>query len=194
MVLTNNGDVAKALDNNDTIERSYKVRVFGRMFDDSKLDKIRVGVNINMKKIRLWAEVIRKQTTNTWLHIKAYNNAIVDIRNVFRKLSLRVNRIIRIRYGPFTLGNCRNPNDLAETNIPKNVNNYLYYHLKEKIKLKLRKLDDTKLESMKEELIHLQRVEKAGIKVNESKTAKLGENKDEKKIKSVLLLENINKL
>ncbi len=187
LVITNNGDVAQALNNNTTFERAYKVRVFGRMFDEKKLDKIRMGVTINMKKIRFWAEVIRKQSTNTWLHIKSRDNAIVDIRNLFRKLSLRVNRIIRIRYGPFTLENCKNPNDLSETTVPKYVNNYLYYYYKDKVKEKLRKLDDTKIQAMKEDMILLQRVQKKTI-INKEKTVdKIEENKNEKK--SVLLLD-----
>jgi len=135
------------------------VRVFGRTFDERKLRMIREGVNINMKKVKFWAEIIRRQTTNTWLHLKAYDNSVVDIRNLMRRLSLRINRIIRVRYGPFTLENCKNPNDLGETKIPTNVNNYLYNHYKDKLKTKLRKLDDTKIEAMKEDLIHIQRTE-----------------------------------
>lgn len=186
MILTNNGDIAQAMDNNSTLERAYKVRVFGRMFDDKKLEKIRGGATINMKKIRFWAEVIRKQSTNTWLHIKTRDNSIIDIRNLFRKFSLRVNRIIRTRYGPFTLENSRMPNDLSEAAVPTNVNNYLYYHYKEKVKAKLRKLDDTKIEAMKEDLIHLQRVENQRIKFNQANVVKVKENENKK---SVLLEE-----
>ena len=54
MILTNNGDIAQALDNNSTLERAYKLRVFGRMFDEKKLEKIRSGATINMKKIKFW--------------------------------------------------------------------------------------------------------------------------------------------
>lgn len=161
------------------------------MFDEKKLDKIRNGVTINMKKIRFWAEVIRKQSTNTWLHIKATNNSIIDIRNMFRKLSLRVNRIIRIRYGPFTLENSRNPNDISETTVPKNVNNYLYYYYKDKVKEKLRKLDDTKIQSMKEDIIHLQRIQKKVITKKEKPLEIIEEKNTEKK--SVLLIDD-NKL
>jgi len=60
------------------------------MFSEEKLRKIRQGVFLNMKRVNLWVELIRKQTTNTWLHVKATNNNIHEIRNVFRKLSLRV--------------------------------------------------------------------------------------------------------
>ena len=60
------------------------------MFSEDKLRLIRQGVNINMKRIHLWVDLIRKQTTNTWLHVKTTNNNIHEIRNVFRKLSLRV--------------------------------------------------------------------------------------------------------
>lgn len=191
MILTNNGDIAQALDNNSTLERAYKLRVFGRMFDEKKLEKIRSGATINMKKIKFWVEVIRKQSTNTWLHIKTRDNSIIDIRNLFRKYSLRVNRIIRTRYGPFTLDNCRMPNDLSEAPIPSTVNNYLYYHYKEKVKTKLRKLDDTKIEAMKEDLIHLQRVEKQTLKLNQTKVEKITQNEIKK---SVLIQDKIFKI
>jgi hypothetical protein len=130
------------------------------MFTDEKLNKIRNGIKINMRTVKLWAEVINKQNSNTWLHIKAYNNSIVDIRNVFRKLSLRLNRIIRTNYGPFTMGVLRNPGEVTETNIPKVLHKYMYQRMQEKTQTMVRKLDDTKLELVKLDML---REQKKGI-------------------------------
>lgn len=48
MIITNDGELARALEMpSNHIERSYRVRVFGRMFDEDKLRKIRNGVMIN---------------------------------------------------------------------------------------------------------------------------------------------------
>ena len=138
------------------------------MFTEEKLEKIRRGVTINMRKINVWPELIRKQNSNTWVHIKSKNNSIIDIRNVFRKLSLRVNRIIRTNYGPYSTAELKNPGDITETNVHKAVNNYLYYRYKEKLQITTRKLDDTKLESIKLNLLKEQRTGKRLGKLHNS--------------------------
>lgn len=110
MILTNNGELSRALElPENNIERQYKVRVFGRMFNETKLDKIRAdGPYIT--------EIINRQTTNTWLHMKLFGGKKNEIRRVMRKHSLRVNRLKRVAYGPYTLGLVPNPNDLVEVN------------------------------------------------------------------------------
>ena len=51
MVITNDGDLSRALEiPNYSVERAYRVRVFGRMFDEKKLTAIRKGVIMNGKK------------------------------------------------------------------------------------------------------------------------------------------------
>ncbi len=127
------------------------------MFTEEKLNKIKQGVNIKNRTIKFWAAIINKQSSNTWVHIKSNNNSVIDIRNVFSRLSLRVNRIIRTDYGPFTLGVLRNPGEVTETNIPRELNSLMYQRMKEKTQLMIRKLDDTKLEKAKNDLISEQR-------------------------------------
>ena len=127
------------------------------MFTEEKINKIRQGVKINMRTIKFHIEVISKQNANSWVHIKTYNNSIIDIRNVFRKLSLRVNRMIRIQYGPFKMGVLRNPGEITESAIPKEINRHLYFRYREKLQTKIRKLDDTKLEAIKLKLLQEQK-------------------------------------
>ena len=44
LILTNDGELARALEMpNFAVERQYRVRVFGRTFDDEKLRQIRKG-------------------------------------------------------------------------------------------------------------------------------------------------------
>jgi len=62
-----------------------------------------------------------------------------------------------MNYGPFTLGRLRGPNEIYETEIPTNINNYLMYRYKDKVKQKLQKLENTRLESIKEQLISTQK-------------------------------------
>lgn len=44
--------------------------------------------------------------------MKLYQGKNNEIRRVMRNLSLRVNRLIRTSYGPYTLGTVPNPGDL----------------------------------------------------------------------------------
>lgn len=51
LIITNDGDLARALElPSYRLERSYRVRVFGRMFNEEKLRKIREGMVMNGKK------------------------------------------------------------------------------------------------------------------------------------------------
>lgn len=48
LVITNDGDLARALElPTYKLERQYRVRVFGRMFNEEKLAKIRGGMIMN---------------------------------------------------------------------------------------------------------------------------------------------------
>ena len=74
MIITNDGDLARALEMpNYSLERAYRVRVFGRMFDEKKLMAIRRGVMMNGRKYGPYiVECEKRQNTNTWLHMKMY--------------------------------------------------------------------------------------------------------------------------
>ena len=51
MIITNDGELARALEMpNYSVERAYRVRVFGRMFDEMKLAQLRKGIVMNGKK------------------------------------------------------------------------------------------------------------------------------------------------
>lgn len=74
LIITNDGELARALElPSSRIERDYKVRVFGRTFDDTKLAKIRNGCTINGVRYGPYVtEVSNRQNTNTWLHMKLH--------------------------------------------------------------------------------------------------------------------------
>jgi 16S rRNA U516 pseudouridylate synthase RsuA-like enzyme len=128
------------------------------MFNQEKIDKIRKGVKVNGKVLKFWVETISQKNSNSWIHLKSYDNSISDIRNIFERLSLRINRIIRTDYGPFRIGKLKNPGDIIETHIPSSVNTYMYYRYKEKLQSSVRKLDDSKLEIIKNNMIIEQKI------------------------------------
>ena len=123
MIITNDGDLSRALEMpNYSLERAYRVRVFGRMFDEKKLMAIRRGVMMNGRKYGPYVvELEKRQNTNTWLHMKMYEGKNNEIRRVMRKFSLRVNRLIRVKYGPYTLGSVPEPNNLQEVTVTKSI-------------------------------------------------------------------------
>lgn len=127
------------------------------MFSQEKVEKMRRGVMVNQRLVKFWVETIRQRQANSWIHLKSYSNSVSDIRNVFERLSLRINRIIRTEYGPFRIGKLKNPGDVVETYIPNSLNTYMHYRYKEKLQKSLRKLDDTKLEVIKEQMLKDQR-------------------------------------
>ena len=106
ILLTNDGELARALELPlHKLERTYRVRVYGR-FTDEKLASIRKGAVINgVKYGPFYCEVDSYQTRNTWLIVKMHQGKNREIRRIMQKNDLRVNRLKRISYGPYNLGN-----------------------------------------------------------------------------------------
>jgi len=95
LIITNDGELARALEMpHYSVERQYRVRIFGRMFNDVTLQKIRNGVVMSGRKYGpCTVEIENRQNTNTWLNMKLYEGKNNEIRRVMRKFSLRVNRL-----------------------------------------------------------------------------------------------------
>ncbi len=144
LILTNDGDLARALELPiHRIERAYRVRVFGRMFNDEKLAMIREGTVMNGVKYGPYiCEVEKRQNTNTWLHMKLHEGKNNEIRRVMRKYSLRVNRLIRVSYGPYTIGLVPEPNKLVEVSVQPEIRRLLYRYYKSRAAEATRTLEE----------------------------------------------------
>lgn len=134
ILLTNDGDLARALElPSNKIERTYRVRVFGNL-DEDKLVKIRKGAVINgVQYGPFWCEVDKYQTRNTWLNIKMNQGKNREIRRIMQKHSLRVNRLKRTHYGPFSLGNLA-AGDIVEAPITSEIRRLSYLSKRAKLK------------------------------------------------------------
>lgn len=64
--------------------------------------------------------------------MKLYSGRNNEIRRVMRKFSLRVNRLQRIQYGPFTIGDVPNPGDIQEVKVSQEMRKLLYRYYKAK--------------------------------------------------------------
>jgi len=112
ILLTNDGELARYAELPSTgWARSYRVRVYGAV-DTAALVALREGITIEgVTYGRIEVEVIKddkaKSASNTWLFVTLYEGKNREIRKVLAYLGLRVNRLIRMAYGPFSLGNLK---------------------------------------------------------------------------------------
>jgi 23S rRNA pseudouridine2605 synthase len=103
------------------------------MFDEIKLKQLRAGVVMNGRKYGPYTiEVENRQNTNTWLNMKLYEGKNNEIRRVMRKFSLRVNRLQRIRYGPYTLGEVPEVGDLREVPVLPQIKHIMMQYYKDR--------------------------------------------------------------
>lgn len=105
LLLTNDGGLARLLELPSTgWLRRYRVRAHGRA-DPAKLEALKDGVTIDgMIYGAIEATVDRQQGGNIWLTIGLREGKNREVKRVLDHLGLAVNRLIRISYGPFQLG------------------------------------------------------------------------------------------
>jgi 23S rRNA pseudouridine2605 synthase len=106
LLLTNDGGLARVLELPETgWLRRYRVRAFGRVTQD-KLEALKEGLTIDgFSYGPIEAEVERQQNDNVWLMIGLREGKNREVKRVAEHLGLAVNRLIRISFGPFQLGN-----------------------------------------------------------------------------------------
>jgi 23S rRNA pseudouridine2605 synthase len=80
------------------------VRAYGRVAQ-ARLDGLRNGIEIDgVRYGAIEATLEREQGDNVWLGFAMREGKNREIRNVLGALGLKVNRLIRVSYGPFQLG------------------------------------------------------------------------------------------
>ena len=105
LLLTNDGGLARALELPTTgWLRRYRVRAHGEI-DQEALDKLKDGIAVDgVLYGAIEATLDRTQGSNVWLTMGLREGKNREIKNVLGALGLDVNRLIRISYGPFQLG------------------------------------------------------------------------------------------
>jgi 23S rRNA pseudouridine2605 synthase len=106
LLLTNNGELSRALELPSTgWARRYRVRAFGRV-TEVELEKLRKGITAEgVKYGPIEVEIEREQGGNKWLNVSLREGKNREIRKALAAVGMTVNRLIRISYGPFQLGN-----------------------------------------------------------------------------------------
>ncbi len=105
LLLTNDGGLARVLELPDTgWLRRYRVRAHGEI-TQAQLDALREGVEVDgVKYGPVEASLEREQGSNVWITIAIREGKNREVRNILGALGLEVNRLIRVSYGPFQLG------------------------------------------------------------------------------------------
>jgi 23S rRNA pseudouridine2605 synthase len=105
LLLTNDGGLARVLELPSTgWLRRYRVRAHGNVTQDA-LDRLHAGITIEgVRYGAIEATLDRTQGSNVWLTFAIREGKNREVRNVLGALGLQVNRLIRVSYGPFQLG------------------------------------------------------------------------------------------
>jgi 23S rRNA pseudouridine2605 synthase len=105
LLLTNDGGLARRLElPSSGWVRRYRVRAHGQV-NPSQLDRLRDGLTIEgVTYGAIEARIERQQRSNVWLSVALTEGRNREVRRVMAHLGLGVNRLIRVAFGPFTLG------------------------------------------------------------------------------------------
>lgn len=105
LLLTNDGGLSRVLELPATgWLRRYRVRVHGAP-DEAKLSALSDGIAIDgVFYGAVEASIDRIQGSNAWLTIGIREGKNREVRRILEHLGLTVNRLIRVSYGPFHLG------------------------------------------------------------------------------------------
>jgi 23S rRNA pseudouridine2605 synthase len=105
LLLTNDGGLARTLELPATgWLRRYRVRAHGRVTQE-RLDRLRDGIAIDgIQYGPIEARLEREQGANLWLTFAMREGKNREVKNVLGHLGLAVNRLIRVSFGPFQLG------------------------------------------------------------------------------------------
>lgn len=105
LLLTNDGGLKRRLELPSTgWLRKYRVRVNGNPMDPD-LEPLRKGIEVEGERFQpMQVAIDRIQGANAWLTVGLREGKNREIRRAMAAIGLTVNRLIRISYGPFRLG------------------------------------------------------------------------------------------
>lgn len=105
LLLTNDGGLARVLELPQTgWLRRYRVRAHGKV-TQQQLDELKNGIAVDgVFYASIEARLEREQGSNVWIEVGLREGKNREVKNVMGALGLDVNRLIRISFGPFQLG------------------------------------------------------------------------------------------
>lgn len=115
LIFTNDGDLANRLMHPSSgLEREYRCRVRGSV-SQQDLNRLMKGVNLDGETCRF--ESIAGSAgsgANHWFRVVVKEGRYREVRRMWQSVGCTVNRLIRIRYGPFILDRRHAPGEAVE--------------------------------------------------------------------------------
>jgi 23S rRNA pseudouridine2605 synthase len=113
LLLTNDGELARALELPSTgWVRRYRARAYGRT-SQAELDRLKDGITVDgvaygpiearLDKVQRAADATETAPANCWISVTLTEGKNREVRKVLQALGLKVNRLVRLAYGPFAL-------------------------------------------------------------------------------------------
>lgn len=114
LILTNDGEMKRRMELPATgWLRRYRVRIKGSL-SEAKLDQLRQGIEVEgVNYAPMDVTFDRQQGANAWLTVGLREGKNREIRRTMEAQGVTVNRLIRISYGPFQLGQLK-PGEVEE--------------------------------------------------------------------------------
>jgi len=108
LLLTNDGEIKRRLELPSTgWLRRYRVRINGAVSED-KLQLLRNGIEVDGITYQpMTVTFDRQQGANAWLTVALREGRNREIRKAMQAIGVAVNRLIRVSYGPFQLGDLK---------------------------------------------------------------------------------------
>ena len=105
LLLTNDGEMKRAMElPSSGIPRTSRARAFGDI-TQAQLDELIEGIEIDgIRYGRIEADLERGSGKNRWVQMTLTEGKNREVRLVLEHLGLQVNRLLRVGYGPFELG------------------------------------------------------------------------------------------
>jgi 23S rRNA pseudouridine2605 synthase len=105
LLLTNDGELKRRLELPSTgWLRKYRARAHGAP-SEAALDRLRAGIELDGERFQpMMVALDRIQGANSWLTVGIREGRNREVRRALEAVGLAVNRLIRVSYGPFQLG------------------------------------------------------------------------------------------
>lgn len=105
LLLTNDGELKRAMElPANGVPRTYRARTFGNVTQEM-LDDLMQGIEIEgVRYGPINANMERSAGRNKWIELTLTEGKNREVRRVLEHLGLEVSRLLRLRYGPFDLG------------------------------------------------------------------------------------------